>query len=264
MKGAMKATMIVLLTAVSLGTRAVLAMAQQSRNRLSDETIKTLVERRLIKHHLQRDNNIAVSVEDGVVTLTGTVRSLAEKQQAEKDARSVDDVANVENHLSISPESLSDQQIADAVARNIRTYAFYDIFDWITGDVNNGVVTLKGWVREPWRKSDYERLATRVPGVKEVRNDIQVLPTSIFDDQLRIRIARLIYHDPVFERYAFQPYPPIHIIVENGNVILEGTVSDPVERQLAETIVRGDTLALSVTNNLKVESPREPRKDHLL
>jgi osmotically-inducible protein OsmY len=231
-------------------------MAQRNRDRLSDETIKTLVEYRLIKHHLQRDTNIMVSVEDGIVTLTGTVRSLAEKQQAEKDARGVDDVAGVESNLTIAVGALSDQQIADAVARNIRTYAFYDIFDWITGDVNNGVVTLKGWVREPWRKNDYEHLAERVAGVKEIKNEIQILPTSIFDDQLRIRIARLIYHNPEFERYAFQPYPPIHIIVDNGHVTLEGVVNNPLERQVAETIVRGDTLAFSVTNNLKVETPR--------
>lgn len=256
---AVERMMMVLLIVMSLSGRAAPVMAQRSRGRLSDETIKTLVEHRLIKHHLQRDNNITVSVEDGIVTLTGTVRSLAEKLQAEKDARGFDDVVAVENCLTVLLGSLSDQQIADAVARNIRTYAFYDIFDWITGDVNSGVVRLKGWVREPWRKSDYERLAARVPGVKAVQSEIQVLPTSIFDDQLRIRIARLIYHNPEFERYAFQPYPPIHIIVDNGNVILEGVVDSPVERQVAETIVRGDTLAFSVTNNLKVETPRQQR-----
>ena len=50
------------------------------------------------------------------------------------------------------------------------------IFDWISGEVSNGVVTLKGSVREPWRKTDYERRAEAVAGVRQVDNEIEILP----------------------------------------------------------------------------------------
>jgi hyperosmotically inducible protein len=140
----------------------------------------------------------------------------------------------------------------------MRNYVFFDIFDWIEGEVRDGVVTLTGWVHQPWHKSEYESRAESVVGVKQVKNEIQVLPTSIYDDQLRIAAARLIYGYPGFEQYAIQPYPPIHIIVQNGRVILRGVVSSQVDRQLAEEIVRSRLLAFDVTNDLVVagEKPR--------
>jgi osmotically-inducible protein OsmY len=78
------------------------------------------------------------------------------------------------------------------------------------------------------------------------------LPTSLYDEQLRYTIARRIYGDPLFSQYAIQINPPVHIIVEHGNVTLTGTVPSEVERRTAEVIARS-TLAFSVTNKLRVE-----------
>ena len=72
-----------------------------------------------------------------------------------------------------------------------------------------------------------------MPGVTSVTNEVEVLPTSFFDDELRLRVARAIYRDPVLSRYAIQAVPPIHIIVKNGNVTLEGVVDNESDKNLA-------------------------------
>lgn len=234
-----------------LGIAALPGTAQA---RLSDATIKTQVQHQLMDQKVLREDNVQVMVEEGVVRLTGTVSNIAEKQRAEKAALGVDEVARVQNDLTVETADLSDQQIADDVAKQMRSYVFYDVFDWIEGDVQDGAVTLQGQVREPWRKKDYQRLAEAVPGVQSVANQIQVLPLSPFDDQLRLAAARSIYGDAFFARYAHRALPPIHIIVENGKIILEGVVANPLERQLAETMVRSRVLSLGVVNHLTVDT----------
>ena len=245
----MKVTLMSMIFVVGIGVLPGTAHAD-----LSDAMIKTRVQHRLMDQKVLREDNVQVLVEGGIVRLTGTVRHIAEKKQAEKAALGVDDVSRVQNDLAIAIDNLSDQQIADGIAKQVRSFVFYDVFDWIEGDVQDGVVTLKGWVREPWRKNDYQNLAEAVPGVQSVTNEIQVLPLSTFDDQLRLSAARSIYADPRFGRYANRSLPPIHIIVENGKIILEGAVANPLERQLAESLVRTRGLSFGVVNHLTVDT----------
>ena len=147
----------------------------------------------------------------------------------------------------------SDNQLAEEVAHAIRMYPWYDIFDWVEGTVHNGVVTLTGAVREPFHKDDYGKIVARIPGVKQVHNELRVLPLSTFDDQIRWAAASTIYRDPMFTRYAIQANPPIHIIVEDGKVTLKGVVANAMEKQIAETKVRTNVMAFGVTNDLHVE-----------
>lgn len=253
MKGALSILAVIFLAASATSAITDKQDKQDRRDGLSPATIKTVVERRLIKEGIQRDGNVEVSVDDGIVTLKGKVRSYAEKRKAERAARGVDDVMSVENKLEVEVPSHADQQLADEIAKQIRSFVFFDIFDWVEGEVHDGVVTLRGAVREPWRREDYERLAESVEGVKEVRNEIRVLPTSIYDDQLRIAAARLIYGDPRFARYANRALRPIHIIVENGRITLKGAVANQLERQLIEAKIRSGVLAFDVVNDLKVD-----------
>lgn len=232
------------------------AFAQEKHDRMTDATIKTIVEHKLEHAGLQRQN-ITVTVDDAIVTLRGKVRSLAEKKRAEKAARSADDVVRVENELVVEAAGRNDQEIARDITREIRSFAFFDIFDWVEGNVRNGVVTLKGAVREPWRKDDYARLAESVPGVKEVKNELRTLPLSPYDDQLRVAAARLLYGDPRFVRYANRSLPPIHIVVDNGRVTLKGAVATQLEKQLAESILRSGLLAFDVQNDLVVDTEIE-------
>ena len=98
--------------------------------------------------------------------------------------------------------------IAEEVARSIRQYVFYSIYDDVNVSVNNGVVTLTGRMTSPHHANELADVASRVPGVREVRNEIKVLPVSIHDDQLRYSIASQIYRDPLFWKYAMQADPP--------------------------------------------------------
>jgi len=115
-------------------------------------------------------------------------------------------------------------------------------------------VTLLGQVRKPTLKSDAERAVKSVEGVDTVDNQLEVLPLSPNDDRLRLRVYRAIYRTSGLERYAIQAVPPIHIIVRNGNVTLEGVVASQFDRNLANIKARGVPGVFKVTNNLKLES----------
>jgi osmotically-inducible protein OsmY len=91
-----------------------------------------------------------------------------------------------------------------------------------------------------------------MPGVKDVVNEVKVLPTSIFDDELRIRTARAIYRDSVLGRYATDPVDPIRIVVDNGHVTLYGTVQSQMDKNIAGLRANGVFGAFSVENKLVV------------
>jgi hyperosmotically inducible periplasmic protein len=151
---------------------------------------------------------------------------------------------------------LTDAQIANKVAHEIRMYSRYSIWDNINLKVNDGNVELMGQVSQPYKKADMTRLAQQVPGVRSVTNEITVLPLSNFDDRLRLQVARAIYRDPVLSRYGIQAVPPIHIIVNNGHVTLEGVVNNEMEKNVAGIRANGAGLSFGqVTNNLRVENP---------
>jgi hyperosmotically inducible protein len=144
-------------------------------------------------------------------------------------------------------------QVFDDVARSVNRYAHFTIFDDVNATVNDGVVTLTGRVTMPYKRDDLMKRVANVDGVREVRDDIQVLPVSQFDDQLRYRIARAIYGNPNFWNYAIGPNPPIHIIVEHGHVTLTGVVNNDVDRRLARSLV-DQFGVMSVTSDLKTDA----------
>jgi len=150
----------------------------------------------------------------------------------------------------------NDTQIGGKITHEVRMYPRYTIWDNVAVRVREGDVELTGQVSQPFKKADLGRLAQSVAGVRSVTNRLEVLPTSFFDDRLRLQIARAIYRDPVLSRYAIQAVPPIHIIVDNGHVTLEGVVNTDMEKNVAG--IRAGQAGLSfgqVTNNLRVENP---------
>lgn len=151
----------------------------------------------------------------------------------------------------------TDSEIAAKVAKEIRTYYQYTIWDNINVRVQEGHAVLSGQVSQPFKRKDMERLAQRTPGVASVTNNLEVLPTSFFDDDIRIRVARAIYRHPALSRYAIQYTPPIHIIVKHGQVTLEGVVNSQLEKTVA--FAQASTAGLSlgkVQNNLRVENAK--------
>lgn len=155
-----------------------------------------------------------------------------------------------------------DFQVFQGVARQVQQYVNFTVFDSVNASVQDGVVTLTGKVTMPFKVQDLTRRVARVDGVRKVDNQIQVLPVSRFDDELRLRIARAIYGNPSFWHYASMVNPPIHIVVEQGRVKLEGTVNSHVERMLAQSLAIGFG-EFSVENNLKTDAERQAELEQI-
>lgn len=142
--------------------------------------------------------------------------------------------------------------------RNVRKelvmLPFYSVFDNFAYRVDGDKVTLFGQVSRPTLRTDAERVVKQVEGVSAVDNQIEVLPNSPNDDRIRLRTYRAIYSKPQLQRYAMQAVPPIHIIVKNGNVTLEGVVANQGDKNVAGIAANGVSGVFSVTNNLVSES----------
>jgi osmotically-inducible protein OsmY len=146
-----------------------------------------------------------------------------------------------------------DFQVLKDVAASVDRYSNFTIFDDVNASVRDGVVTLTGKVTMPYKRDDIERRVSGVGGVRAVRDRIEVLPVSTFDDALRYRIARTIYGNANFWNYAIMPNPPIHIVVEHGRVTLTGVVRSDVDRVLARSLA-AQFGVLSVENDLKTDA----------
>ena len=146
-----------------------------------------------------------------------------------------------------------DLQLFNDIATAVDHYTQFTIFDDVDVVVKDGTVTLTGDVTMPYKREDIEKRVAKVDGVRQVRNQIRVLPVSLGDDQLRYRIARAIYDDPNFWNYAIGPNPPIHIIVEHGRVTLTGVVNNETDRLIARSLAH-QFPALSVKNDLKTNA----------
>ena len=144
-------------------------------------------------------------------------------------------------------------QIFNDVSRQVQRYVYFTIFDDVSASIDQGVVTLKGKVTMPFKADDIAKRVEKVEGVTRVDNQIEVLPVSIYDDELRYDIARAIYGNPSFWQYAAMANPPIHIIVERGRVRLTGVVNSNVERMLARSIATSFG-AFDVANDLKTDA----------
>lgn len=193
-----------------------------------------------------------ILVKDSVVTLRGKPKNAYSKMKAIEAALSVEGVAEVESDLEV-PEPESAEDFTEDLVNKVLTYPHYTVFDDITFLLEDkGAVTLGGYVTMPFKKTEIEERVGRVRGVREMKSRIQVLPVSPSDERLREILFERIYGDELFIGYAQRKHPPIHIIVERGNVMLTGAVRSNVEKRQAESIVRSTFGVLQVTNRLAV------------
>jgi hyperosmotically inducible protein len=154
-----------------------------------------------------------------------------------------------------SSQSTSEDRATRAIRRELLLLPRYGVFDHLAFKYDRGTVTLLGQVRIGQLKSDAEAAAKSVEGVDTIVNNIEILPTSPQDDRIRLDTYRAIYRHDALERYAILAMPPIHIIVKNGHVILEGIVNSRLDKTLAATQARTVSGVFSVTDNLRVENP---------
>jgi hyperosmotically inducible protein len=144
--------------------------------------------------------------------------------------------------------------IPQEVRHELVMLPWYGIFDNLAYRVDGSTVTLFGQVTRPTLKSDAENVVKRIEGVDRVINNIEVLPLSPMDNRIRVAEYRAIYRFGPLQRYALGAVPPIHIIVKNGHVTLEGVVANKGDHDMANIRANGVPGVFSVTNDLRVEN----------
>ena len=236
---------------VVVGILSVTLVAQTSSAARYDRDIQSRVAQQLADKKEFR--NLQSSVDDGIVTLTGSVDLYQQKLDAAKKVRKLDKVQGVRNLIEVSSTAL-DAQLAAQLDRKLYfdRIGYGNQFNYITASVQDGVATLSGETRTDVDRDSALWIAGNMPGVKEVVNDIRVAPVSNFDDDIRLRALRVIYRDPVLGRYASDPAAPIRIVVSNGKLILYGTVENTMDKNVAGIRAGQISGVFSVQNNLEV------------
>jgi hyperosmotically inducible periplasmic protein len=140
------------------------------------------------------------------------------------------------------------------IRHQIAVLPFYSVFDFIDFTIKGPEVILIGQVLRPTLKSDAEAALKSLEGISVVVNQIELLPASPSDDELRNAVYRAIYENSELERYAVQTIPRIHIIVKGSVVMLEGRVDSPEDKKLAAAKAAGVANVQTVRNNLIVEA----------
>jgi hyperosmotically inducible protein len=238
---------------LAVGILSATLVAETAAANHNDNQIQTALTQRLAKKNQFRD--VQSSVENGVVTLTGTVDLYQRKVDAANLARKAGKVQAVRNLIAVGGASVSDAQLEQKLALKLRyVRAGYDItFDYFALNVKDGVVTVEGQDRTGVGRDEALADIQNTPGVKDVIANISLEPVSPMDDGLRFRAAQVIYRDSVLSKYAIDPARPIRIIVDNGHLTLYGSVDNAMDKAVAG--IRANQLfgAFSVENKLVVE-----------
>lgn len=250
----MKKVTSALSTLLLVGLLSIGLAAQTTGAARYDAGIQTAATKKLASN--AKFQNVKSSVEDGIVTLTGTVNLYQDKLDAAKAARKVKNAQGVRNLITVAGPAVTDAQLTEQLSKKIYydRVGWYDsAFNFFTLNVKDGVVTLGGQTYNDVGRDSALAIAQRMPGVKDVVNDVKVSPTSLFDDGIRLRTLRAIYGYSTLSKYAIDPARPIRIIVDNGHVSLYGVVDSTMDKQLAGMRAGQVPGAFSVQNNLVVE-----------
>jgi hyperosmotically inducible periplasmic protein len=151
------------------------------------------------------------------------------------------------------PLTLLGADLVKEVRHELVMLPYYGVFDNLAYRVDGSKVTLFGQVRDPVLKTDAGKAVKNIEGVTSVDNQIEVLPLSPNDDRVRNDVYRAIYSKPALQRYQLSAVPPIHIIVKNGDVTLEGVVANSGDKDTAGIAAKTAPGVHNVTNNLKTE-----------
>lgn len=250
----MTQTKAILSSFLTVGLLSASLFAQTSSAARYDGTIQTSVAQKLDN---QKFHNVKSSVEDGIVTLTGTVDLYQDKLDAAKAVKKQKNVQGVRNLITVAGTAVTDEQLHEQLAKKIYydRVGWYDsAYNYFTLSVKDGVATIGGETYNDVGRDSALAIAYRMPGVKDVVNEIKVSPASIFDDNLRIREARTLYGDSALGKYAIDPARPIRIIIDGGHVSLYGTVISTMDKEIAGIRAGQVPGVFSVQNNLVVDN----------
>lgn len=218
-----------------------------------DQQIQQAVSQKM--HGSKQLQNVNSTVDDGIVTLTGTVNLYQDKLNAAKKAKKVANTSGVRNNIVVAGANVSDGQLEQKLAKKLafdRVGYFDNTFNYLALEVKDGVVTLEGDMMYDTPKASAMAIVAGTPGVKDVVDNVKVLPASFFDNSLRVKIARAIYRDPGLSRYAIDPVHPIRIVVNNGHVTLYGSVQTTMDKNVAGIRAGAIPGSFSVENKLVV------------
>lgn len=241
---------------LALALFSAMAVAQSSSAARYDGQIQTAVSQKLAGK--SEFKSVNASVEDGIVTLTGSVDLYQRKLDAAKAARKIKDVQGVRNLIAVAGPNVPDEQLEQKLATKLRyvRVGYDNAFDYFAVGVKDGVVTVEGQDRTGMGRNEALADIASMPGVKDVIDKVSVEPVSTFDDAVRMRTARTIYADPVLSKYAMDPARPIRIIVANGHVTLYGTVDSTADKQIAGIRANQIPGVFSVDNQLQIEGKK--------
>ena len=213
----------------------------------TDAQIKRDVQDELIWEPSIDETKIGVSVEDGVVTLSGEVDSYAKKIAAEKAAKRVKGVKAVAEDIIVNygmEDEKTDTEIAKAVVNALQWHASVPE-DAVIPKVENGWVYLSGQVRWGYQKESAKNAVKDLSGVKGVINSITISQgVEPLEVKKRIKDA--------FERSAELEARGIRVLTEGHTVTLEGTVHSLKEKEEAERTAFNAPGVYDVKNNLVV------------
>jgi osmotically-inducible protein OsmY len=217
-----------------------------------DQQVQQLVTGELQKKNPFRE--VSAEVEDGIVTLSGNVGLYIDKMNAEKSVRKVKNVDGVRNHVEVRGKDVPDTELRETLAKKLRydRVGYGIVFNNLTVGVDGGTVTVGGRVRDYPDRDSALAIVQTTQGVKDLIDEIDVAPVSMFDDSLRVNLAYSIYNAPGMQKYASDPQAPIRIAVKNGNVELHGVVLNDADRQMAYMRARSVPGVFSVKNELMI------------
>ncbi len=201
---------------------------------------------------------VQTNVQNGMVTLTGSVPTYADKEDADKRAHHRKNVHGVDNEIQVAAGEIDDATLQKQLLGKVE----YDrigygttAFNAISVSVQNGVATLGGVAYGPVDKDSALSVAANTRCVRDVIDNIEVAPLSPFDDGTRIAEFRAIYGFPSLSKYAVDPAKPIRITVISGNVTLYGVVDTQADKNAAGIRANSVPNVFKVTNNLQVAAP---------
>ena len=210
-----------------------------------------------VQNSLKKYKEVQVSVSNGVVDLEGTVKNFAIKEEIDKKAHRVKNVVAVKNKIQVAGAGeVSDAELQQQIVKKLQydRVGYGNAFNAISVNVQQGVVTLAGNALGPVAADSAVSLASNMPGVQDVVNDITVDPVSPMDDRSRMQVWRAVYSFPSLNKYAMDPAQPIRITVVNGNVTLNGVVDSQADKDAAGIRANSVPGIFKVVNDLQVAS----------
>ena len=259
MKRTMRTTRIALVTATLAGTLwglplGSLAAAQPPAPGTTAQAAGPETGEAAARLNKKEFRDVKVSENQGIATLTGTVDLYAYKAEADKRVRKANGVTSVHNLIEVASPSLPDEvlwnKLVDKLAYDRVFYG--NAFNAISVSVQNGAVTLGGHALSYFSRDSALALVDYYPGVKDVYDEIQVDPVSMFDNRIRMQVFRAVYGFPTLNRYAIDPAKPIRISVQNGHVELYGMVDSQSDKDTAYIRANAVPGVFDVKNYLQV------------